>query len=147
MNLFLPRDKDDGICTFGTIRVAEQLFQTLERPWIPGSPGGTPGRSCIPVGTYRLEKHNSEAHPRSFALVNEALHVYHYVIPTGQQGRTACLIHVANQVIELRGCIAPGMDRLDGEDAIGRSRLAINRFYAALPWEDNLHTLTIEDAV
>ena len=146
MNLFLSRDRDDGQCTLGTMRLAEQLFQTLERPWLPGPAGGTPGRSCIPAGMYRLEKHDTEAHPRSFALVNEALSVYHYAVPTGKQGRTACLIHIANQVIELRGCIALGMDRYDGANTIGRSRLAINRFYAALPWEDGLHTLTIENA-
>jgi len=146
MNLFLTRDKDDGVCTLGTIRVAEQLFQTLERPWLPGPIGGTPGRSCIPVGTYRLEKHDTEAHPRSFALVNEALGVYHYAVPAGKQGRTACLIHVANQTIELRGCIALGMDRYDEADTIGRSRLAINRFYAMLPWEDGTHIFSIQSA-
>lgn len=143
MNLVLVRDLDNGRCTLGSLRFNGELFQTLERPWIPGPPGGEKGISCVPTGTYRLVKHDTEAHPRSFALVNEELHVWHLALPQGQQGRTACLIHVANWPAELRGCIALGMER--AEAGILRSRLAINRFYAALPWEDGLHTITINE--
>lgn len=141
MNFVLQRDADTGICTFGTMRVNGTLLQTLERPWVPGPAGGTKGVSCIPVGTYRLVRHDTEAHPRSFALVNEALGVFHYAVPAGQAGRTACLIHVANWPTELRGCIALGMDR--GDNSIARSRIAVDKFYAAAPWVDDIHTLTI----
>ena len=133
-------------CMLGVLRVGQQAFQSLERPWIPGSsPGGTKGVSCVPVGTYRLVKHDTEAHPRSFALVNEELGVYHLMLPAGKQGRTACLIHVANKVAELRGCIALGMERAlsGGEWEVRRSRLAVDRFYAMVPWLDDEHTLEI----
>jgi hypothetical protein len=141
VRLILHRDTDNGICTLGTMSVNGVLLQTLERPWIGGPPGGTKGVSCVPPGLYRLVRHDTEAHPRSFALVNEELGVYHYAAPPGQQGRTACLIHVANWPSELRGCCALGMDR--GENSIARSKIAVDTFYAAVPWLDDTHTLEI----
>lgn len=131
MNLTLIRDLDDGRCTLGTMRIGDAVFQSLERPWIPGGPGGTKGVSCIPPGSYRLVLHDTEAHPRSFALVNEDLGVFHLNAPTNA-GRTACLIHAANVPEELRGCIALGMSR--GVDRINSSRIAIDRFYSLVPW-------------
>jgi hypothetical protein len=144
MNLVLSRDLDDGRCTLGTMRIGDALFRTLERPWIPGQPGGTKGISCIPPGTYELQLHDTEAHPRSFALVNPDLDVYHYELPPGKQGRTSCLIHIANYVSELRGCIGLGMQRLLNGDAwqLGQSRVAVDRFYSLVPWVRG-HTLEI----
>lgn len=144
MNITLTRDHDDGRCTLGRLDVAGTILQSLERPWIGGPPGGTKGMSCIPLGTYRLVRHDTEAHPRSFALVNEELSVYHHVPPLGKQGRTAVLIHVANFVSELRGCIALGLERARNGDAwmIRKSRLAVDHFYDTVPWVDG-HTLEI----
>lgn len=109
----------------------ERIF-TLERPWIPLCteieigrfdepanfvlpPCGQKGVSCIPPGIYDLVPHSSEAHPDTFALVNPDLWVYHFDtdVPFLKRGiaRTAILIHPANFVEELRGCIAPGMTR------------------------------------
>ena len=96
---------------------------TLERPWVPAMtpasdllsppPCGRKGVSCIPPGVYRLEPHDSEDHPGTFALVNEKLWVYHHDtdVPTWRKGvaRTEVLIHPANLVGQLRGCIAPGL--------------------------------------
>lgn len=103
---------------------------TLERPWISQLPGtfwtsddpewiqppcGRKGVSCIPPGVYDLVPHSTDAHPDTFALVNPDLWVYHFEqdVPRYQRGiaRTAVLIHPANYVEELRGCIAPGMSR------------------------------------
>lgn len=144
MNLTLTRDSDNGRCTLGTLRINGGLFQTLERPWQPGPPGGVKGASCVPPGLYRLFRHDTEAHPRSFALVNEALGVYHYEVPPGQQGRTACLIHIANWVSELRGCVAIGMARTQNGDEwmLRQSKVAIDQFYSLVPWIDG-HTLEI----
>lgn len=143
MNVQLARDPHPQ-CTLGVMTVAGHLWQTLERPWIPGSIGGTKGVSCVPTGLYRLVKHDTEAHPRSFALVNEDLGVYHYELPPGKQGRTACLIHIANWVSELRGCIALGMERtLNGDTwMLKQSKVAIDKFYALVPWVEG-HTLEI----
>lgn len=140
-DLVLTRDLDNGICSLGEMFVAGRLLQSLERPWVPGPPGGTKGISCVPVGVYRLARHDTEAHPRSFALVNEDLGVYHLAVPVGKQGRTVCLIHIANRPEELRGCIALGLDR--GENSIGRSQLAVDWFYNNVPWINDAHMLTI----
>lgn len=143
MNLRLIRDLDNGICTLGTLLLNGVTLQTLERPWVPSatSPGGTKGVSCVPTGLYRLVRHDTEAHPRSFALVNEELGVYHLAVPSEKQGRTACLVHVGNMVAEIRGCIALGMDR--GTDAIYQSRIAVTEFYSLVSWVDGVHTLEI----
>lgn len=98
---------------------------TLERPWVPvvvpaaimptPPPCGQKGISCIPPGIYNLEMHSTEAHPDTFALVNRELWVYHWDtdVPPERRGyaRTVVLIHPANWVEELRGCIAPGLSR------------------------------------
>jgi hypothetical protein len=144
VNILLVRDLDDGRCTLGTLRRNGTTLQSLERPWKPGPPGGMKGVSCVPPGMYRLVRHDTEAHPRTFALVNEELSVYHYEIPPGTQGRTAVLIHVANWVSEIRGCIALGMERALNGDAwmIRQSRIAIDQFYNHVPWVDG-HTIEI----
>lgn len=148
MNLNLTRSLDNGQCTLGRLDLLGIELQSLERPWISGSTGGMPGRSCVPCGTYQLVLHDTEAHPKTFALVNEALGVYHYSVPQGRQGRTAVLIHVANRSQELRGCIALGMSRVlvAGEWRIAESRKAIDMFYSRVSWKDG-HTLTIKEAV
>lgn len=143
MNFLLLRDLDDGRCSQGTIVVNGETVQTLERPWVPGPRGGTKGVSCVPTGIYNLVRHDTEAHPRSFALVNEAIGVYHFDIPEGGQGRTACLIHVANVPEELRGCIALGMER--DRDRINRSKVAVEKFYSFVPWTYG-HTLEIRNS-
>jgi hypothetical protein len=146
MNLLLSRAIDDGKCTTGSITVGSAVYETLERPWVPGPVGGTPGVSCVPMGTYQLVRHDTEAHPRTFAVVNEALGVYHMNVPIGQPGRTVCIyFHIANYVQELRGCGALGMtlDPYMGSYRLGQSKIAVDSFYAAVPWIDG-HTLTIE---
>lgn len=144
MNLVLLRDTALPTCTLGVLSVEAQTFQTLECPWVPGPPGGTPGVSCVPVGTYQLIQHDTEAHPRSFALVNPDLHVYHLQVPAGLPGRATCLIHIANYVSELRGCIALGMERREvgTQWELNHSRIAVNRFYTLVPWTVG-HTLEI----
>lgn len=147
MKLLLIRDRDDGICTLGTLQIFKvqramiksPVWQTLERPWVPnpsGAVGGEPGRSCVPPGVYELVLHDSELHPRTWALVNPKLGVTHY----GPSNRSAVLIHPANYPYELRGCIAPGMVRFAG--SVGQSRMAFEQIRDALPWI-NGHTIEI----
>ncbi|HEX6913600.1 MAG TPA: DUF5675 family protein, partial [Chitinophagaceae bacterium] len=73
--------------------------------------------SCIPEGTYVLEK-------RWSARFNWHLHV------TGVKGRELILIHPANNAREeLRGCIAPvGLLTAPGKGLL--SRAAFNRLNA-----------------
>jgi hypothetical protein len=69
------------------------------------------------------------------ALVNEALWVYHLDedVPAERRGyaRTAVLIHPANYVAELRGCIAPGWERVGF--TVQDSRRAFEQLRVAWP--------------
>jgi hypothetical protein len=139
--------------TFGTISWSDDQveLQTLERPWIPapdGSPGGHPDTSCVPVGVYQLVLHDTPKHPQTWALVNHDLGVWHdpNMVPDELKGhvRAECLIHSANLVHQLKGCIGVGMDRslLNGEPDIADSVNAFNTLKAAVPWTEG-HVLTI----
>ncbi len=87
-------------------------YYSLELPWKDNERRV----SCIPVGTYKLKKHNSGKFGRTFWVQD---------VPN----RSEILIHPANYTRELLGCIAVGMDHkdIDGDgelDAI-RSKKAM----------------------
>lgn len=142
MNLLLSRVNSNKVCTEGILTVGPIVLNTLERPWIPsiGTRGGTKGISCVPLGIYQLVKHSTEAHPKTWALVNPQFDVTHWPNPSRPDDRTAVLIHVANFVSELRGCIGVGMTK--SLQSIFNSQKAFNLLLATVPWEDG-HTLQI----
>ena len=151
MKLILHRDYRSDQCTLGTMTIVtpteSYTCQTMERPWIalPGHKGGLSGKSCVPEGLYKLERHNSEAHPMTWALVNPDLDVTHWPLPHGQYSRSLVLIHVANFASELRGCIAPGGTRVKDDHGtwmVTSSRKAMLDIKRLLPWDDS-HTLEI----
>lgn len=126
------------------------LLQTMERPWIPehgGAPCGEPGQSCVPAGIYELALHDTPEHPRTWALVNQQLSVYHepHDIPVDEVGRSACLIHAGNFASQSHGCILVGLTRsaIAGVPDVGASQNALMQLKAVLPWVRG-HTLTIE---
>jgi hypothetical protein len=130
MELVLNRDYRDDRCTIGTIEAFGRRLQTMERPWVPSAKSVAPGK-------YKLERHSSEAHKDVWALVNKMLDVYHFEseVPPDRRGsaRTVVLIHSANWASELRGCIAPGKERVsprapgsNGSWMVARSRDAMN---------------------
>lgn len=152
MKLILIRDFNSVECTLGRLHIPAQgqdfECDTIERPWVPTplSLGGLSGKSCVPRGIYRLERHSSEQHPDTWALVNSDLDVIHYEDRNRPNARALVLIHPANRARELRGCIAPGLRRTidaDGFHMVTSSRLAmleVRRF--VLPYSD-AHTLEI----
>lgn len=142
MNLTLIRDLCAADCTLGRLTAGDVAVDVLERPWVPDpkGPAGQPGRSCVPVGTYALELHDTEAHPKTWALVNRKLGVIHEPDASMPHARVACLIHPANFVYELRGCLAPGLKRA-GHTML-QSREAFTRVQSVVPWMPG-HTLTI----
>ena len=96
-----------------------EILATIERPWIPAdTPGGKPNESCVPAGVYRLIPHTrpdpdptDDKPPKEvYALVNESLGVYYLKEdrPNGV-GRYLILIHIANWVHNVIGCIGPGL--------------------------------------
>lgn len=135
MNLSLLRDTRETYCTLGIMEVGGHKLNTIERPWIQNPDGGRSGKrfeSCIAPGIYRLEIHRSEKFGNVWALVNPALDVYHWPgdVPRGKenQARVAILIHAANHVFEVLGCIAPGKNRVrsGGQWMVTASRDALN---------------------
>ncbi len=149
MKLTLNRTYRGADCTLGVMTMAGTdgpvplVLQTIERPWIPAkqSAGGEKGRSCIPPGVYKMECHNSEAHPRTWALVNPLLNVVHWPVEGGEFDRSVVLIHVANYASELRGCIAPGLktyvDPVRQVRMVTDSRKAMKALQDALTWSDD----------
>ncbi len=107
----------------------DDYLYTLERPWIAGPAGGMPFESCVPDGTYQLLAHRRENGDQVLALRNPALGVYYTNQErAGRPGRYLILIHSANWVEEIVGCIAPGLVRTiaNNKRMVRASRNAIN---------------------
>lgn len=131
----LTRDPPQNLpCTLGVLRVAGHKFQTIERPWIPHPDGGLGGKnfeSCVPPGFYRLERWVRPSGEKVLMLRNQELDVYGLPaeIPTARKGkaRDLVLMHVANYVHDVVGCIGPGLERVhDGREwMVTRSRDAM----------------------
>jgi len=125
----------------------ERTLHTLERPWIAGKPGGMPFVSAVPVGIYQLIRHARPNGDLVFALRNPDLGVYYSSenVPDAG-GRFLILIHSANKVSQIQGCIAPGLSSIahDGGRFVTSSRKAmeiIKRHYV------EGESLIIEDSV
>ncbi|MCL1048443.1 DUF5675 family protein [Shewanella abyssi] len=88
--------------TFGELKDAtgNTIAVTVECPWL----NNQKGKSCIPEGSYQIQRHQSPSKGVCLAITAPTLGVTLY----GTSQRSHCLIHVANRVSELQGCIAPG---------------------------------------
>ena len=134
------RDNAQLDCTLGTFALEDFECDTIELPWLAslaGGLGGEQGVSCVPHGTYALEVHDSEAHPGTWALVNQELDIYHHdwQIPIGRslKARSEILIHPLSYPSQLAGCIGISFARVyDSErerwTTGGRSREAFTKF-------------------
>lgn len=145
MDLTLVRWCYGPAFTLGTLYAGGGIeLATLERPWIPDpdTDTGQAGKeqvSCVPDGEYVLRPHVSEKYPAdawAYALINPELGVYYQPgdIPQRQKyGRSAILIHIANYVNQLRGCIAPGRKHnFAVEPSVQDSTVAMNMLRIAL---------------
>lgn len=149
MQMILTRSTGDKERTTGILQAEGVIFATMERPWIenPHGPGGLPRQSCVPPGVYQIRPHHSVHFPSTYALVNRELGVWYQPddIPAGQQwGRSAILMHVANFVRNVVGCIGVGWEhgQLAGEPAVLRSVSAMRELDRIL--NRQLHTLEIK---
>ena len=114
----------------------DEYIYTLERPWIAGLPGGLPFESCVPDGKYSLQPHIRASGDRVLALRNPALSVFYTDQERdGAAGRYLILLHSANYVEEVAGCIAPGLVRtIAGNRRMVRSsRAAMAKLMALQP--------------
>lgn len=115
----LTRDPPQNLpCSLGVLRVGELKLQTIERPWIPssnGGHGGEPFKSCVPPGLYKLERWTRPSGEKVFIMTNPQLDIYGLErdIPESRRGiaRDLCLIHTANYVHDVLGCVGPGLKR------------------------------------
>lgn len=100
--------------TNGTISFqGEIICHTIELPWR----NNIPRLSCIPVGTYKLQKRNYAKHGEQIGI-------------PAVLGREAILIHTANDAQkQLLGCIAP-VSRLTGEGRGEKSTIALQKLKA-----------------
>jgi hypothetical protein len=160
MNFLLTRDPARPLCSLGTLLIAELRLDSLERPWVPDPLGGVcgePDLSCVPLGLYDLVLHDTAEHPKTWALVNPALGIFHEPagIPLGQRGRFACLIHPGNWAWQSIGCVLPGLGRAPSGHRSRRRRLqnwmvtdsdvAMEQIRAAVPWAAG-HTMEIRQS-
>ena len=101
-----------GVLTFGDV-----TLYTIERPWVATSPGGEPFKSCIPAGRYILRPHKRGNGDDVVALVNAGHAVYYLNADRPSEvGRYKILIHSANWVHQVVGCIAPGSSRANSDN-------------------------------
>ena len=113
----------------------ETRLHTLERPWRPGAPGGMPFVSGVPDGSYELLPHVRPDGTAVFALRNPDLGVYYERGERPDAGRYLILIHSANYVEQVQGCIAPGISSVIYENRVmvTNSRQAMQMIRDAKP--------------
>lgn len=118
----------------------ETALYTLERPWIGGLPGGMPFESCVPDGEYELLPHTRPDGSQVYALRNPDCGVYYTDQERGDRdGRYLILIHPANWVSQVVGCIAPGLVRtISNNQRMVRSSRNAMRQIMAHKW-DSIH--------
>lgn len=122
--------------TEGKLVLADgQSLYTLERPWKDGMPGGMPFESCVPDGSYELIAHQRPNGDQVYALRNPDLGVYYTEQERGNRsGRYLILLHSANWVEQIVGCIAPGKVRViaNNKRMVRSSREAMRQIMATV---------------
>lgn len=134
------------MATTGVLYFGGQELHTLERPWLPTHPGGAPNISSVPAGRYELIHHTRTNGDRVVALVNPGVGVYYLDSDRhAGVGRFLILMHAANFVDQLEGCIAPGTGAAttDRGPMVTNSRDAMSEFMRWLGEDDC--ELIIED--
>jgi len=130
MSLYLARMKSGETQSFGHLTYFGKQtisFFSLELP----DKGNQPNISRIPNGTYNWKKWYSPTYKMEVIRLE------------GVPGRTNILIHPANYVSQLRGCIAIGLTAADingdGFIDVTSSRAAVKKLVAALPETGQIH--------
>ena len=150
MLLTLTRDQYLPECTLGVLDVAGKKFFTIERTWLPDPvcKSGRKYESCVSEGTYLLHNFTRPSGEKVFMLSNPQLDVYEFPadVPKGRENstRTLVLIHAANFVHDVIGCIGPGLSRtkVNGKEwMVTESREAMNQIRTLINSTYNLSLL------
>ena len=125
--------------TFGEIKLpGDKSVYTVERPWL----GNAKSKSCIPEGVYTLRKRESPVVRRTTrGQYTEGWEV------TNVPDRTFIMWHPGNTMLDLEGCIAPGMSLgfIGNKWAVTSSQIAFRRFMDALTEDE--YTLDIRPKI
>lgn len=122
---FLKRFVCCPMGTFGRLTIGGWSGYTVERPWLDNQPRV----SCIPQGCYRLRQRPSGVVTRSTG--GQYTHGWEVCdVP----GRTYILVHPANTIDDVEGCIGPGSDLgvVAGKWAVLNSRQAFDALMTQL---------------
>ncbi len=140
-----------------TISGTDVKLATIEQPWVPnpnGEKGGKPFQSCVPDGMYKLLPWKRPSGAEVYLMLNPDLGVHK--LPADHEagnGRDLCLIHLANFVTDIAGCVGPGLKRTllknrktaQVERAVSSSGAAMGVLRRTLGREET-HILSIESA-
>lgn len=136
LTLLRGPDNDDG--TFGILsdEFLNPLFVTMEE----AQRSNKKNVSCIPTGTYNVQRYSSEKRPNSWQVMN---------VPN----RDAILLHVINTEKDTQGCIGLGMEfgfidakddqsgKIEKQPAILRSSEAISKFNNMMKDEESFYLI------
>lgn len=106
------------------------IFDTIELPWAHNEPEV----SCIPEGSYTLNK-------RSSGIVNRTSRGKYTAgwEVANVEGRTYIMIHIGNTVSNFQGCIGigEGLGVIDGNWAILQSSVSFDKFMREMETSDD----------
>jgi hypothetical protein len=117
MKLRLTRYSYSETETEGWLTVGDQDLWTIEQPWDDigdgeAFPSGAPFKSCIPEGEYNMIPFTRPNGEKTWVLRNPLLGVFAFASDSDSPTRRfLCLLHKANFVGDVQGCIAPGKSR------------------------------------
>jgi hypothetical protein len=117
----LKRLSDDGYQTLGLLyNPSTTVYHVLELPW----KNNQPKISCIPKGTYDVEKRYTDDRGWHFHVLN---------VPD----RDKILMHIGNFFTDVKGCLLPGKGLADingdGRLDVTGSRPALNALLKMMP--------------
>lgn len=123
--------------TFGKLTYKDFTCYTVERPWL----NNTVRESCIPEGAYTLVWFDSPKFGRVVAFNGGTVTPY----PDAHSVRSAVLIHPANVMSDVEGCIGLGdtLGYVKSLWGVLNSQVTTKAFYALLSKTDNNFPITI----
>jgi hypothetical protein len=107
---------------FGRLVYGDFRSYTVERPWIDNKAR----ESCIPDGEYDLQWYNSPKFGPSWAVVGGTVSLF----PEAGKARATVLIHPANTMDDLLGCIGLGsaLGTVNGKWGVLNSKATLATF-------------------